>query len=111
MNSITTPAQKALGNAYSLLHIRGLGSAKLHTQNSLESEIRRRRLWACYLAHCSLGENLSHFEPVADISGLPLPWSEADFDAGFSQRPSSCLASGGSGGGMYSEFVKAMTVW
>ncbi|KAK5061460.1 hypothetical protein LTR84_008003 [Exophiala bonariae] len=99
------------GNAYGLLHIRGLGSAKLHTQNSLESEIRRRRLWACYLAHCTLGENLSLFEPVADITRLPLPWPEADFEAGVSRGAPVCLASGGSGGGIYAEMVKAMTLW
>ncbi len=98
-------------NACSLLHIGGLGSAKLHTPNSLASEIRRRRLWACYLMHCTLGENLSLFEPVTDIPKLTLPWPEADFDAGVSRGPHVCLESGESGGGVYAELIKAGMLW
>lgn len=51
------------------------------------------------------------FEPVADIARLPLPWPEADFEAGYSRAPPVSLTSGGSGGGIYAEMVKAMTLW
>jgi hypothetical protein len=58
-----------------------------------------------------MGENLSLFEPVADIPKLPLPWSEADFDAGSSRGPYVCLESGENGGGVYAELIKALTLW
>lgn len=104
-------AHRLLGNACILLHIGGFGSAKLYTQNSLESEIRRRRLWACYLMQCQLGEHLSLFDPITDISNLTLPWPEADFDAGVCPSLRSCLTSHVSNGGIYSELVKALTLW
>ena len=61
--------------------------------------------------HCTMCENLSLFDPVADIPKLPLPWPEADFEAGVSRGPYVCLESGGNGGGVYAELIKALTLW
>lgn len=60
---------------------------------------------------CGLCEKLSHFEPIADIPKLPLPWPEKDFDAGISRGPYICLESGGVNGGIYAELIKALTLW
>ena len=73
--------------------------------------MRRRRLWACYLMQCKMGENLALFEPIANIPKLTLPWPEADFEAGISQGPHGCLESGQGNGGIYAEMVKALTLW
>ena len=89
----------------------GLGSEKLHRRNSWESEIRRRRFWACYLMHCHNSEKLSFFELAADMENLPLPWPEDDFIASQSTRPQVTLKSGNSNGGVFSELIKVLTFW
>lgn len=104
-------ADWASGNASLLLHVGGFGPTYLLTENSLESEIQRRRLWASYLSHCQLGENLLLFEPIANVRALSLPWPKADFEDGISRSPSISLESGGSNGEFYAEFIKGMTVW
>ncbi len=98
------------GIAFQLVHISGLGSAKLHTKNSLKSEIKRRRLWACYLMQCQTAEQLSLFEPVADIPNLTLPWPDKEFDSRVSRDFYVTLSSGGNGG-IYAEMIKALTLW
>jgi len=60
---------------------------------------------------CQMAEQLSLFEPVADMPNLTLPWPEEDFDAGVSRGPPVCLESGGGNGGIYAELVKALTLW
>ncbi|KAH7011168.1 hypothetical protein EDB80DRAFT_711345 [Ilyonectria destructans] len=99
------------GNAYQLLYIIGLGSKVPSTESSLESEIRRRRFWACYLMHCYSSERLTLFEPIANMENLPLPWTEEDFQAGISRCPSVSLKSGQSNGGIFGELIKGLTFW
>ncbi|KIX03502.1 uncharacterized protein Z518_07055 [Rhinocladiella mackenziei CBS 650.93] len=100
-----------LGNAFDLLHIIGLGSETPQTQKSWKCEIRRRRFWACYLMHCHNGECLSLLKPVADTGNLALPWPEEDFDIGVTDYPRVTLNSNQSNGGIYTEVIKALTLW
>ncbi|KAF2428304.1 hypothetical protein EJ08DRAFT_671462 [Tothia fuscella] len=67
------------GNACQLLHIIGLGAQTRISESSLESEIRRRRFWACDLMHCQNSEPLSLFQPIADMADLTLPSSVVSF--------------------------------
>lgn len=83
----------------------------MRTENSLESEVQRRRLWACYLMHCQNCERLVLFEPIADILNLPLPWPEEDFESGVSTCPQASLESLQSNGGTFSELIKVITLW
>lgn len=79
--------------------------------NSWESEIRRRRFWASYLMHCQNSEGLLHFQLADDMLDLPLPWPEEDFDAGAAACDPVTLESVPSNGGIYSEIIKALTLW
>jgi hypothetical protein len=100
-----------LGNACQLLYIIGRGPQPQVSESSLESEIRRRRFWACYLIHCHNAESLSGFQPIADIVDLPLPWHEDEFDSGVSKTPSASMKSAQSNGGIFSELIKILTLW
>ena len=88
----------------------GLGTDVYH-DNSLSVEVRRRRLWACYLMQCQNAESLRHFDDLVDIQNLPLPWPEKDFEAGCSNSGPAYLRSSPTGSSIYAELVKAMTIW
>ncbi|KIW93881.1 uncharacterized protein Z519_05196 [Cladophialophora bantiana CBS 173.52] len=98
-----------------LLYVIGLEPAKLYADNAFEAEMRRRRLWACYLMQCQSADNLSFFEPLVDLSSLSLPWPEEDFDIGVSRQPSECLDSSRStaagGHSLYAEVIRGLTLW
>lgn len=98
------------GNALNLLVILGLVPGSQPIEDPWVAEVRRRRLWACYLTYCHNSESLSRF-PVAGMEDLELPWPEADFDSKISQRPGVTLRSGGCSGGIYSRMIRAMTLW
>ena len=99
------------GNALLCLYTGSFGSCKEHTLNELELEVQRRRFWACYLMQCTLCEPLVLFEPIADVTKVTLPWSEAEFIAGVMQGPNVCLESDWSSGGIYAELIKVLTLW
>lgn len=99
------------GIAYQMLTIIGLGAETTNTDNSWESESRRRRLWACYLMHCHDNGKLSSFEPLTLSPHLPLPWPEAEFEAGISESSPVTLTSSESNGGIYAELTKVLTLW
>jgi hypothetical protein len=94
-----------------LLQVIGLSRG----DNPFEAEIRRRRLWACYLMQCQSADNLSFFELIADLANLSLPWSEEEFEAGVSTCSPDCLSLGRSNGtigrSLYAEVIKALTLW
>jgi hypothetical protein len=101
--------------ACQLLYVIGLESAKLCGDYEFKAEMRRRRLWACYLMQCQSGDNLSFFEPLIDLSSLSLPWPEEDFDAGTSRWPPQYLdpsrRPAGAGHSLYAELIKGLTLW
>lgn len=111
LHIVPTRAHPIPGNACQLLHITGPGSETLRTENSWQSEIRRRRFWACYLMHCHHSERLLYFEPGTDMQNLALPWPEEDFDAGVFKCHQVTLDSGQSNGGIFSELIKVLTFW
>jgi hypothetical protein len=100
-----------VGNACQLLHIIGLGSTRLRSEQTFEAEGRRRRFWACYLTHCHLGENTQPFDPVV-MKKLALPWREEDFN---SKTPTGTQAYleeiEASNGGIFEELVRVLTIW
>ncbi|OQV00209.1 Fungal specific transcription factor domain-containing protein [Cladophialophora immunda] len=100
------------GVACQLLYVIGLEPGKLYGNNAFESEMRRRRLWACYLMQCQSADSLSFFQPLVDLSSLSLPWPEDDFNAGVSTQPSKCLDSKGvAGESLYAEVIIGLTFW
>ena len=100
-----------LGNAIQIGHLLGLSYEREVTKHSWESEKSRRRFWACYLIHCHSSESIFTPAPDGAFLKLQLPWLEEDFDAGLSSRPSVCLESGQSNGGVFCELIKALTLW
>ncbi|KFZ17772.1 hypothetical protein V501_01572 [Pseudogymnoascus sp. VKM F-4519 (FW-2642)] len=99
------------GNALQLAHLLGFGTERPDKEGSLESEIQRRRFWACYLMNCHAPESMSVPEISKTAQKLRLPWRDEDFEAGFCAEPGVSLDSGQSNGGIFSELVKAMTYW
>ncbi|KAJ3547466.1 hypothetical protein NM208_g1501 [Fusarium decemcellulare] len=99
------------GNACQLLHIIGLGPQRSPHTETLGSEIRRRRLWACYLMHCFSSERLFQFDAIADIRNLGLPWPDDEFQAGFPSSPPVPLNSEGICGGIFAELIRGLTLW
>ncbi len=98
------------GSACNLLSIIGVRLGTSDQEASLESEMRRRRCWATFLAHCHNGESLSTF-PITGMDKLALPWLETHFEAGFSANDSVTLTSRQSGGGIYAKLIEAMMLW
>ncbi|OCT45727.1 hypothetical protein CLCR_01572 [Cladophialophora carrionii] len=99
------------GNAAQISHLLGLGIERLGVEDSLESEVRRRRFWACYLMHCHAIELGVLVRTGDNILRLTMPWKEEDYEAGLPTCPRVCLKSGGSTGSLYGELVKALTFW
>lgn len=95
------------GNACQLLHIIGPGS----NTPTLESEIRRRRFWACYLMHCFSSEKLFRFEAIADFENLPLPWSEDSFEAGIPPDKVATIENGVDTGSVFAELIRGLHLW
>ena len=106
-----TATHCSLGLACQVLNILGIG-ASTRTENSLPSEIQRRRFWACYLAHCHISETLLNFRPPEEmLMSVLLPWPEEDFDAGVCQKTQLTLASSKGSGDVWSELIKVLTIW
>ncbi|KAI1742408.1 hypothetical protein F4680DRAFT_463892, partial [Xylaria scruposa] len=99
------------GHAFLLLDLLGLGPKSLFTQNSLQSEIRRRHFWACYIMHCHTSEKGAQFKLEGETSTLPLPWPDEDFDTGIARHPQVSLDSEERHGSIYAEFIKATAIW
>jgi hypothetical protein len=76
----------------------------------LEAENRRRLAWATYLMHCHNAEALSNFA-VTGMDKVPLPWPEADFEAGHTRSAPATLKTGHAHGGIFAEVIKIMTLW
>lgn len=100
-----------LGNAMQTAHLLNLSSQTKAKDNSLETEISRRRWWACYLINCHSSESMFTISSPQKIATLPLPWSDVDFDRGQSDNPPVFLDSSGSNGGIYCELIRGMTHW
>ncbi|KAM3083425.1 hypothetical protein ACMFMG_004075 [Clarireedia jacksonii] len=99
------------GNACQFVSITGLGSEACQQGDPLESELRRRRVWACYLLQCHSSEALSHFQSSSDMRKFPLPCPEYEFSSGSLITPGGCLSSDRSNGGLFAEVLKALTLW
>ncbi|KAI0448227.1 hypothetical protein F4803DRAFT_14184 [Xylaria telfairii] len=101
------------GHAFLLLDLLGLGPKSLHTEDSLQSEIRRRHFWACYVTvvHCHTSEKGAQFKLEDASVTLSLPWTDQDFDAGLAGYPRVSLESEESNGGVFAELIRATTIW
>ncbi|KAI0487018.1 hypothetical protein F4859DRAFT_324250 [Xylaria cf. heliscus] len=99
------------GHAFLLLDLLGLGPKSVHAENSLQSEIRRRHFWACYVMHCHTSEKGAQFKLEGDASKLPLPWPDENFDAGLAEPSQMSLDSEESNGSVFAELIKATTIW
>ncbi|KAH6949292.1 hypothetical protein DER45DRAFT_581033 [Fusarium avenaceum] len=99
------------GNACQLLHIIGIGPQASSRCSALESEIYRRRFWACYLFHCFSSEKLFRFEGIADFGNLPLPWPEDDFAAGITPSNVATINNDVSTGSVFTELIRGLTLW
>lgn len=111
INSAGASHSHVSANAFSTTHILGLGREKARNDKSFESEVRRRRFWACYLTSCHAGGFAFSYFSDETTKGLPLPWCEEDFEVCQSNRPLVSLSSGETNGGIYCEMIKAMTLW
>lgn len=78
--------------------------------NSLESEIRRRRFWACYLLNSFLTDSLFPKVPTEAMLNMQLPCCEHDFELDKPQGGVS-LKSGQSTQSIYAELVRVMALW
>ncbi|KAM0353145.1 hypothetical protein ACHAP4_008382 [Fusarium culmorum] len=78
---------------------------------NLESELRRRRVWACYLTHCFSSEKLFRFEAIADIEELPLPWPDDNFEAGAPPSDVATIANGVVTGSVFAELIRGLHLW
>lgn len=89
----------------------GLGVERVGKENFLESEIRRRRFWACYLMNCHAPQSMSVQDTSETTLKLKLPWGENGFEAGFYAGAMASLDSEQSNHGLYSELIRVMTYW
>ncbi|OQU96863.1 Fungal specific transcription factor domain-containing protein isoform 3 [Cladophialophora immunda] len=99
------------GTAAQIAHLLGLGTDRPGKEDMWQSEIRRRRFWACYLMHCHAIETCAVGASAENTLNLTLPWTEEDFDAGVATNARVCLKSGDSNGGIFAELIKALTFW
>ncbi|KIW92643.1 uncharacterized protein Z519_06490 [Cladophialophora bantiana CBS 173.52] len=99
------------GSAAQIAHLLGLGTDMPGREDLWESEIRRRRFWACYLMHCHAIETCAVLTSAENTLKLTLPWPEEDFNVGTAIHPRVCLKSGNSNGSIFGELIKALTFW
>ncbi|RBR23141.1 uncharacterized protein FIESC28_04136 [Fusarium coffeatum] len=95
------------GNACQLLHIIGAGQSA----PTLESQLRRRRFWECYLMHCFSSEKLFRFEVIADVESLPLPWPEDSFEAAIPPDGVATIGDGADTGSVFAELIRGLHLW
>lgn len=105
---ITDPVS-VVGNAIQLAYLLGLGQDRL--EDNWETEIRRRRFWACYLMTCQTAEPLTIVDIGGKASELTLPWQDDDFSLRTPSTPRVTLDSDEGNGGIYCELARIFTIW
>jgi hypothetical protein len=90
-------------------YILGLGHDR--PDDSLKSELRRRRFWACYLVNCQSSESMAVVDTCGDIPKLSLPWRDEDFDMETPSTPRVTLDSDQNNGGLFCELARVMAIW
>lgn len=108
---ITTKADIILGIALQTANLLCLVNNSQNGKTPLESELSRRRFWACYLTNCHISNSMFLFGTDGRARSLPLPWPEADFEVGSSESAPVTFGSGLSNGGIHGELIRAMTFW
>ncbi len=99
-----------LGNGVQTAHLLGLSHERPGKENTLTSEISRRRFWACFLINAFASETPFLKDPTPIVMNLTLPWPDDDFEAGKARQPA-FLTSRSGNGGIYCELIRAMTLW
>lgn len=89
----------------------GIGAGRNRTEHEWKSELRRRRLWACYLMHCHMSESLPLFQLTADLKSTELPWPEEHFNALQCPNQKTYLTSQNAHDGVFSNLIQVITIW
>ncbi|KAI1113205.1 hypothetical protein F5Y14DRAFT_227411 [Nemania sp. NC0429] len=88
----------------------GLLTERRGKEHTLDSEIRRRRFWACFLLSCFQSESLLPRSPTEKMLELSLPCRDEDFQLGHAQDLVP-IKSEQSTGSFYAELVRATILW
>lgn len=88
----------------------GLLTERRGKEHTLDSEMRRRRFWACYLICCFQSESLLPRSPTEKMLELSLPCRDEDFQLGHAQDLVP-MKSEQSTGSLYAELVRATIMW
>lgn len=88
----------------------GLLTERRGKEHTLDSEMRRRRFWACFLLCCFQSESLLPRSPTEKMLELSLPWRDEDFQLGHAQDLVP-MKSEQSTGSSYAELVRATILW
>jgi hypothetical protein len=98
---------KYLGNGIQITHILGLRQPQ--DGSAFQSELTRRRFWACYLIS-SFAQSPVSMEPSDQMVILPLLCRDENLSQSISNIANS-LSSQQGNGGIYAELVRVMRLW
>lgn len=99
-----------LGCASNTAWVLGEPHDETSNENLLDSELRRRRFWACYLQCSFQADTLFPKIPTESMLNIRLPCSESEFQLGTSHS-SITLNDAESTQSIYAELIRAMTLW
>ncbi|KIL85000.1 cupin 2 domain-containing protein [Fusarium avenaceum] len=69
-------------NAQCTSRLLGLGKSPLAQANTIEAELSRRRLWACFIINQFIDRTASNKMEILEFKDVPLPCDEQDFRIG-----------------------------
>ncbi|KAI3037155.1 hypothetical protein CBS147352_11095 [Aspergillus niger] len=100
----------SVGCASSTAWVLGTSDGEMSSKSHMESEMQRRRFWACYLQSTFQADSPFPKVPTEGMLHIRLPCSESEFQLE-SPRSGITLKDTDSTQSIYAELVRAMSLW
>ncbi|KAJ3544002.1 hypothetical protein NM208_g3281 [Fusarium decemcellulare] len=98
-------------NAQCTACLLGLGNSSTMHGNTVEAELSRRRLWACFLINQFASRTASNKMKIDEFKNLPLPCNEQDFEAGNVPEPDTAWTFEKGTPSLNAELIKLGSLW
>ncbi|KAF4466647.1 zinc finger transcription factor 1 [Fusarium albosuccineum] len=98
-------------NAQCTARLLGLGNSSTIHGNTVEAELSRRRLWACFLINQFASRTASNKIKIAEFRNFPLPCNEQGFKAGNIPEPDTAWTFEKGTPSFNAELIKLGSLW
>lgn len=98
-------------NAQCTSRLLGLGKNPLAQANTIEAELSRRRLWACFLINQFIDRTGSNKMEIQEFKDVPLPCDEQDFRIGAIPEQHATWSHQNGTSSIFAELIKISSLW